>query len=197
MTSTPLSFRSIVFLSSALTLCAALGSWPCAAHATTLRYLGVEALAVEAEVVVHARVRRVGTRMVRAAARWQTLRVAEVVVAEDFDPGGMAPGTELSVVLPGGQHRAGEHRVHGGATLREGEQVVLFLRRDAAPSATPRYAVTGMSMGVFHLEEGNRASRDMRDAQLLDASGAVRSGAVETLSLAALRAAVERARAGR
>ncbi|MCA9578328.1 MAG: hypothetical protein H6726_14955 [Sandaracinaceae bacterium] len=183
----------------ALTLVHALPS----VRATTLRYQSVEDLAASADAVVWGDVVRLGTRLERTSQGLRPEREAELEVLEVL--AGQAPG-DLRVALRGGAHRHGERRVDGEARLREGEEVVLFLVRDAA-----RWRVLGMALGVWRVQRpvgrgapsvvsGRDGSvpdlqlvRRVDDAVVLGGRGEPRP-VDEQLSLADLRAVLARTR---
>lgn len=162
---------------------------PPGAAATTLRFQSVEQLARDADLVVWGRVTRVGTRMQRGPDGLRPEREAHVDVQEALL--GQASGT-LRIQLRGGNHRAGERRVHGEAELREGDEVVLFLTRVAGS-----LRVLGMSMGVLQVVRSPAGdlhlARHVDDAALVDAEGRALPELDERLTFPELRAAIARA----
>lgn len=102
----------------------------------------LDELAVEADLVVHARVARVDTRQARG-----TLRVERVVVLETLRPLKGSPADGLYVVLPGGTFGRYRTVVPGMPDVVEGEEAVFFLR---AP-ATEAPQLVGFSQGLLRV----------------------------------------------
>lgn len=171
-------------------LLAGLAWYVAPARATTLRYQSVQELAASADAVVWASVTRVGTRMQRDAGRLQPEREAQLSVREVLLGEVRSP---LAVQLRGGVHPGGARRVDGEASLREGEEVVLFLTRDGT-----RWRVLGMSLGVFRVShpagQPPRLVRRVGDAVVLGADGQRVPPVDETLTFPELRAGIARPR---
>ena len=160
------------------------------ARATTLRYQSVQELAANADAVVWASVTRVGTRMQRDASGLRPEREAQLSVREVLQGD---VGSPLAVQLRGGVHPGGERRVDGEASLREGEEVVLFLSRDGS-----RWRVLGMSLGVFRVRrpagQPPQLVRSVADAVVLDANGRRVPPVDEALTFPELRAGLQHTR---
>lgn len=120
---------------------------PAASLAAVALDVSVEWLARDSDAVVR------GTVTAREAA-WAgdgkkifttvRLRVSEVWA------GSARGNTEVEVVVPGGEVGEWGQRVAGAPVFAEGEEVVVFLRRDG-PAA---FRVNGLALGKFTVESG-------------------------------------------
>ncbi len=141
--------REAVGAMRSLVLCLAVSCAALAAHGTRMRPLTVEELALQADAVVHGRVRKIETR------RDPERRIHTRVELDVFDVWkGSGTGEPWTVVVGGGV--LGEERVaaEGQATFSPGEEVVLYLVRNPAGE----WVVVGMAQGKFRVlgEAGDR-----------------------------------------
>ncbi len=102
----------------------------------------LDELAVEAELIIHARVARVDTRQASG-----TRRVERVVSLDVLRPLKGSPEGTVFVVLPGGTYGRYRTVVPGVPDVAEGEEVVLFLR--ASPTGVPQ--LVGLSQGFLRV----------------------------------------------
>ena len=139
----------------------------------------VESLTASADAVLHGRV-------VRRSSAWAPGggQIFTTVVLRRMEAWKGAPPEEISVLVPGGEAGDLAQIVQGAAAFREGEEVVVFLRR-RAPGA---YGVERMALGKFSVSGGPPA-RALRDRHGLTC---LRCGPSETddLPLDELRARV-------
>jgi hypothetical protein len=131
----------------------------------------LDELAVEADLVVHARVARVETRQARG-----TLRVERVVVLETLRPLKGSPSESLYVVLPGGTFGRYRTVVPGVPEVAEGEEAVFFLRAPATEA--PR--LVGLSQGLLRVRvDPATGVRTIGGAVLAGRDGPVVRGATD------------------
>ena len=102
----------------------------------------LDELAVEAELIIHARVAHVDTRQAPG-----TRRVERVVSLHVLRPLKGSPEGTVFVVLPGGTYGRYRTIVPGVPEVTEGEEVVLFLR----PSPTGVPQLVGLSQGLLRV----------------------------------------------
>jgi hypothetical protein len=130
----------------ALTLAVLLAA-PAASLAAVALDVSVEWLARDSDAVVR------GTVTSRAAA-WagdgkKIFTTVRVRVSEVW--AGSAPGNaELELVVPGGEVGEWGQRVSGAPAFADGEEVVVFLRRDGKAA----FRVNGLALGKFRVEAG-------------------------------------------
>jgi hypothetical protein len=162
----------------------ALSAWD--ASATTARRMSNQNLADEAELIV---IGRAGEGTVAWEGR-TLVTLVPVTITETLK--GTTTTQTITVALPGGvdlNRAVPVGMTYAGApTMKDGEDVFLFLSRDdAVPSG---YVVLGFSQGKFSIvrEPGGRAvvSRDLTQILLQGGAGVVR-GAVSHTSLAEFR----------
>jgi hypothetical protein len=162
------------------------------ARATVLEALSVETLAERADAVVWARVGPSASRMANRGGHLVAVTVTRLNVREWLKGEG---GATLSVVERGGAHPGGRTVVVGAPRYEPGEEVIVFLARDAGS-----YRTLGMTQGRFEVidadtPEGAKVRRDPRGATLVHRDGA-RAGGFEVIPrdifLARVRAAIER-----
>jgi hypothetical protein len=115
---------------------------PSALAASVVVPATLDELAVEAELIVHARVARVDTRQAPG-----TRRVERVVSLDVLRPLKGSPDRTVFVVLPGGTYGRYRTIVPGVPDVAEGEEVVLFLR--ASPTGVPQ--LVGLSQGFLRV----------------------------------------------
>lgn len=132
-----------------------------AAFATTLVALDVPGLTLASDTVVRGTVVSVEPHWSGDHARIFTdaeIRVTEVLK-------GSPSLTTLTAMQPGGEIGEVGQRIHGVATFKPGEDVILFLERRG-----PRFTVTGMTQGKFHIEPGTLVAHTSpdRDLALID-----------------------------
>jgi hypothetical protein len=131
----------------------------------------LDELAVEADLVVHARVARVETRQAPG-----TLRVERVVVLETLRPLKGSPSDGLYVVLPGGTFGRYRTVVPGMPDVVEGEEAVFFLRAPA--TAAPQ--LVGFSQGLLRVRvDPVTGARTVGGAVLAGRDGPVVRGATD------------------
>ena len=137
-----LAFPRVPWRAAILIIAAALAALPPSLQASVIVPATLDELAVEADLVVHARVAHVETRQAPG-----TLRVERVVALETLRPLKGSPSEGLFVVLPGGT--LGRYRtvVPGVPEVVEGEEAVFFLQAPAA--AAPR--LVGLSQGLLRV----------------------------------------------
>lgn len=130
------------------------------ARATSMLALDVSGLTQASDLIVR------GT-IVSVAAHWsgdhaRIFTDAEVHVTQVWKG---PPSTKaITVMQPGGEIDDVGQRIHGVATFRAGDDVVLFLEKRG-----PRYTVTGMAQGKFLVEpsaDGTLIARTSHDADL-------------------------------
>lgn len=146
--------------------------------------LSNEQLATTADAIV------IG-RATGASSRWvgRTLVTAVTVHVDESLKGGVSGSIE--VILPGGTDANRRIPVAmsfpGAPTMRDGEQVFLFLSVDPEVGG---YIVSGFAQGKFSIVTDargeRRVSRDLRGSQLVEGTGVSR-GTTTLVSLAAFR----------
>ena len=122
-----------------------------AAHASTMVAMSVEELAQRSDRVVTGRVVALEPRASEDGKRISTVVTLQV---EEVWKG--APAQEVRILALGGTLEGISQVVTGAASFREGEEVVVFLRR--LRSAEPLSEVVGMAQGKLSVErddEGN------------------------------------------
>jgi hypothetical protein len=140
-------------------------------HASVTVPATLDELAVEADVVVHARVARVDTRQAPG-----TLRVERVVALETLRPFKGSPGEALHVVLPGGTFGRYRTVVPGVPELVEGDEGLFFLR--ATATAAPR--LVGLSQGLLRVRvDPVTGARTVGGAVLAGRDGPIVRGATD------------------
>ena len=112
------------------------------AWATTALVLDVPALSRSSDAVVHATVERVESRWTPDHARIVT--DVHLVVLETLKG---VPTPSVIITQPGGAVGRIGQRVEGLARFDPGEEVIVFL-----DNRGPRFAVTGLSQGKFHVD---------------------------------------------
>jgi hypothetical protein len=143
----------------------------------------VESLTASADAVVHGRV-------IRQSSAWGTGggQIFTSVVLRSIEIWKGSPGTEVTVLVPGGAVGDLSQTVQGAAAFHDGEEVVVFLHRRAAAS----FGVQGMALGKFAVAAAaNQPKRAVRDRRGLTC---LRCGPAEEdeLALDDLRARVMR-----
>lgn len=189
------------------TLAAALAALllPPGAHATVVRGLTLEQMAVQSPVIVRGTVGAQECRWDDAHRRIQTF--TELQVTEALK--GEVPKT-LLVRQPGGVVGNVGADVAGAARFKTGEEVILFLEH---PGDDPHgFIVSGLSAGKITLEKTAfgelRAKRDLRGIAFWRPEGAERQPTVRDVNnledlgtadalLRRIRAAVAKAQGGR
>ncbi len=140
------------------------------ASATVMVPLDVPALTRGAAVVVQGRVTSLET-VLRGGDPWT---VARVTVSQVFK-GAIERGAQVNVEQPGGEVGNAGLYIPGSASFRAGEEVVVFLFRDAGT-----FYPYGMAQGVFHVYKDprgrRRAARDLVGTAFatFDAAGLMR-----------------------
>ncbi|MCK8496427.1 MULTISPECIES: hypothetical protein [Myxococcus] len=141
---------------------ALLGGWT--ASATTQLRVDVTQLSQEADAVVHGVVRRV-------ESRWSGdgRRIVTDIEVQVTDPLKGQPGSTVLVTQPGGEVGDVGQTVHGLATFKKDEEVVVFLRKRGASA----FRVAGMAQGKFQVRRDEAGKPAMvipehSDALLLD-----------------------------
>jgi hypothetical protein len=137
------------------------------AGATVMVEVGIEDLALSAQLVVRGTVVRRGTRVVLRGdvAEPEThvwIEVAERIVGDD-------DARVVHVREPGGDLPDAEVRVSGSPSYEPGEEVVVFLVRDAGARGV--YRTLHMTQGKFHVQPRGKAEplvwRDLSDVALV------------------------------
>jgi hypothetical protein len=113
------------------------------ASATTVLQADLSELARTADTVVHGTVRRMESRWSGDGRRIVTDVEIQVIEALKGQP-----GTTVLVTQPGGHVGDIGQVVHGLATFKQGEEVVLFLER-RGPRA---FRVAGMTQGKYQVQ---------------------------------------------
>ncbi|MBN1210648.1 MAG: hypothetical protein JXB05_37710 [Myxococcaceae bacterium] len=121
------------------------------AAATTMLRIDLPELSQTADTVVHGTVRRMESRW--SGDRRRIVTDVEIEVTEALK--GQVAGTVRLVQLGGTVGEIGQ-KVHGMATFKPGEEVVVFLNRQSSKA----FRVTGMSQGKYQV----RRSADGRSA---------------------------------
>lgn len=128
------------------------------ADATTMLFLSREELVNRSDLVVR-------------------VRVGKAVTAESEDGRGLVTRTELDVVQLlkgkvegrvvvqqfGGTHRDKTQKVLGDATLKAGEDAVVFLRRDDKG----KMYFTALALSVYHVDAKGMARRELDGVELV------------------------------
>jgi hypothetical protein len=134
-----------------------------AAGAATLRGPAtIESLTASSDAVVRAKVTAAtaawGDGGPRSGLIFTTARLAPT---EWWKGAGAA---EVVVRTQGGAVGEWDQTVHGAASLRAGEEVVLFLKRRAGtPAAAPVFEVEKWALGKFSVSAGRAGARAARD----------------------------------
>ncbi len=127
------------------------------ATATIVQALGVEQMAREADVVVHGRV-------TERTAAWNEgkSRIYTVTKVEILDPlkGPHTAGAVIQIRQLGGTVDGIGQTVVGNATLKVGEEVLLFLDHDPAKGL---HYVVGMAQGKFAVDRRGETPTIVRD----------------------------------
>ena len=128
--------------------------------AATLQGPGdVESLTASSDAVVHGRV-------VRQTSAWAPGggQIFTTVVLRRMEAWKGSPAAEIAVIVPGGEVGDLAQIVQGAATFREGEEVVVFLRRREHSA----YGVERMALGKFSVQGSPaRAFRERRGVTCL------------------------------
>ena len=117
----------------------------------------VETLTAASDAVVHAQV----------ASRTSAYgvgggQIITTVVLRSIETWKGNPESEVRLVIPGGEVGEYAQTVSGMASFREGEEVVVFLKRGAPGT----YALQQMALGKFAVAE-RRARRERRDVECM------------------------------
>lgn len=161
------------------------------ASATVMVEIPFERLTREADLIVHARVLRTGSRMVQEAGHFEPHTVSTLEVLEALR--GTATG-EVLIDEIGGTSQRGTTWIAGTPRYRVNEEVVVFLRR--LPNGA--YRTHGMAQGHFEVLPGvpGTAAMVARDTQTIGMASwqngqmSVTSGSVVTMRLDAFLAYV-------
>lgn len=161
------------------------------ASATVMVEIPFERLTSEADLIVHARVLRTGSRMTQEAGHFEPHTVSTLEVLETLR--GTATG-EVLIDEIGGTSQRGTTWIAGTPRYRVHEEVVVFLRR--LPSGA--YRTHGMAQGHFEVLPGvpGTAAMVARDTQTIgmahwqNGQMSVTSGSVVTMRLDAFLAYV-------
>jgi hypothetical protein len=164
------------------------------AFATVLADLSIEDMAFDSDAIVIGRVVHVGTRLELGGGHAEPWTVT-TIRAERFLAGGETGSGTVVIEERGGTLQDGSGmRVAGTPEYREGERVLVFLKKDPAG----RFRTYGMVMGRFVLRASvdgpTRAVRDMDDVALAHWSNGqmqVAHGGVEELALDDLLARID------
>jgi hypothetical protein len=141
----------------------------------------IESLTASADAVVHGRV-------IRQSSAWGKGggQIFTTVVMRPIETWKGAAHGEIAVLVPGGEVGDLSQTVQGAAAFRDGEEVVVFLRRRAPGT----YGVEGMALGKFAVATAanlpKRAVRDRRGVNCLRCAPAEQ----DDLALDELRARV-------
>lgn len=154
------------------------------ASATVMVEIPFERLTSEADLIVHARVLRTGSRMTQEAGHFEPHTVSTLEVLDTLR--GAASG-EVLIDEIGGTGQRGTTWIAGTPRYRVNEEVVVFLRR----LPTGAYRTHGMAQGHFEVLPGvpGTASRVARDTQTIgmatwhNGQMSVTSGSVATMRL--------------
>ena len=170
-----------------------LGSFLFATHAsaTVMVEIPFERLTREADLIVHARVLRTGSRMTQEAGHFEPHTVSTLQVLGTLR--GQANG-EVLIDEIGGTSTRGTTWIAGTPRYRMNEEVVVFLRR----LPTGAYRTHGMAQGHFEVLPGvpGTAALVARDTQTIgmatwqNGQMSVTSGRVVTMPLDAFLAYV-------
>jgi len=169
--------------------------WALAAQATVTQVRDVETLTQDSDAVVRGTVQSVESSWVGQGTQKSIVTRVKIQVSEKLkgDPGSVA-----EVVQPGGVIPESDigQIVHGMPEFQRGEEVVVFLKRQA-PSV-PTFHVSGMAQGKYTVErtsDGKNAFAvpSALDAALVGADGLPATSSAKPLELTELR---QRIRAG-
>jgi hypothetical protein len=131
----------------------------------------LDELAIEAHLIVHARVARVETRQAPG-----TLRVERVVSLDVLRALKGSPEARVVVVLPGGTYGRYRTVVPGVPDVSDGEEAVLFLRASAA--GTPQ--LVGLTQGFLRVRvDGETGQRTVAAPVVAGTDGPVVRGATD------------------
>jgi len=136
-----------LILTPALVTVAVLGQAE-SARATVMVEVSLEDMARDADVIVRGTVTRTGVRMRFEEGRLEPYTSSELRIS-DWIAG--AGGERLVIRERGGEWQGGGHWIDGTPQYRVGEEVVVFLRRDAAEGSYRTYA---MAQGKFIVLRG-------------------------------------------
>lgn len=157
--------------------------------ATTLVKMSHEDLARSAELVLTGRCTQV-------ESTWVGRSLVTVATVQVTDAWKGAPGSTVTVVLPGGSDTRGRVPIAqtwpDAPRLTPGQDAVLFLNRRA--DVAQGFAVTGYSQGAFAIvtsPQGQKMiTRDLRGVKLAEDGKVVQGGAVVT-SLAEFKSEIQ------
>jgi hypothetical protein len=158
---TPSRSATVSWSASLVALCAL------AAGAATVRGPAtVESLTASSDLVVRARVSAArsawGDGGARSGAIFTTVTLSPTELWKRS--GAAQVGAQVLVLTPGGSVGEWDQTVHGAPAFREGEEVVVFLKRRAStPEAAPVFEVQQWALGKFAVtssKAGMRAARD-------------------------------------
>jgi hypothetical protein len=160
-----------------------------AAGAATLRGPAtVESLTAASDVVVRAKVAAARSAWGDGGARSGAIFTTVHLAPSAFWKG--SGGAQVVVRTPGGSVGEWDQTVHGAPAFREGEEVVVFLKRRAGtPDAAPVFEVQQWALGKFAVSSTKAGLRVARDRTGLTCVGCGADEADE-LSLEELRVRV-------
>ena len=150
--------RAVLALVAALALVAL----PLLAQATTVLLLTREELVTRSDLVARVRV----GRAVSAESDDGTAIMTRTELTVTQSLKGSMP-TTLVLEQLGGTHRGKTQRVPGDATLKPGEDAVVFMKKGDGG----RVYLTAMALSVYHVDDKGIASRDLRDLSLVKRQG--------------------------
>ncbi|NMO17311.1 hypothetical protein HPC49_06610 [Pyxidicoccus fallax] len=169
-------------------LAALLGTLP--AGATTQLKVDLPELAQDADTVVHGVVRRMESRW--SGDKMRIVTDVEIQVTESLKG---QPGSTVLVTQPGGQVGDIGQVVHGLASFRTGEEVVVFLEKRGARA----FRVSSLAQGKFQVKregDGKKALAvpEPSEALLLDpVTRKPTASSLRTMTLEELKAAIRAA----
>ncbi len=144
-------------------------SWT--AHATVVEEMPLERLVDEADAIVRGTVTRSGSRLVLTQGSWDVVTLTDVRVRSWLKGPGLnkaLAGTrdgEITIQEAGGRWGNNVSRVDGTPKYTPGEDLLLFLEKDAGGFRT-----LGMVQGCFHIKQesaGEIAERNLGGVSLL------------------------------
>jgi hypothetical protein len=164
------------------------------ASATTLVHLDVTALTRASTRVARARVEAVSSRWAEPG------RIVTEVQLTRLETWSGPDLPSLRVLLPGGTVDGIAQRIEGVPAFRPGEELVLFLAARGSARAGQAHGLVGLAEGVWRVErpEGSEPlarPEPLDGIRLVEPPGRHSTEARVPLSLGALRARVEAARA--